>query len=66
MITLIVEMKQKKPSFGYLRMLKQIYHAFGIKVDKGVVKRVLDKHYKPKNSKQRGTSLANFSRPHQG
>ena len=60
MITLIVEMKQKNPSFGYLRIAMQIYHAFGIKVDKGVVKRVLDKHYKPKNPSNEGPSWLSF------
>ncbi len=45
LIELIVEMKKRNPRFGYLRIAMQIQNAFGIKLDKGVVKRVLDKHY---------------------
>ena len=48
LIDLIVEMKTRNPRFGYLRIAMQIQQAFGIEIDKGVVKRVLDKHYKPK------------------
>jgi len=37
-------MKRRNPRYGYLRIAMQIKHAFGIEIDKGVVKRVLDKH----------------------
>lgn len=41
----IIEMKQRNLSFGYLRIAMQIYQAFGIKLDAGIVRRVLAKHY---------------------
>ncbi len=47
LIKLIIEMKKRNPRFGYLRINMQIQHAFGIVLDKGVVKRVLDKHHQP-------------------
>ena len=46
-INLILEMKQRNPRFGYLKIAMQIQHAFGIELDEGVVRRVLAKHYKP-------------------
>ena len=39
-------MKKRNPSFGYLRIAMQIKNAFGINLDKGVVKRILDKYDK--------------------
>lgn len=39
-------MKQRNPSYGYLRIAMQIEIAFGIKIEKDVVRRVLNKHYK--------------------
>lgn len=46
-IDIIIEMKRRNPRFGYLRIAMQIKVAFGIELDKGVVKRVLDKTYRP-------------------
>lgn len=48
LIKLIVEMKQRNPRFGCPRIAMQIQHAFGIEINKDIVRRVLDKHYKPK------------------
>ena len=45
-IYLIIEMKQRNPSYGYRRIAMQISNAFGIIIDKDVVRRVLSKHYK--------------------
>jgi putative transposase len=59
LIKIIVEMKRHNPRFGYLRIALQIKHAFGIDVDKNIVKRVLDKHYKPEG-KGNGPSWLTF------
>lgn len=44
-IMAIVEMKARNPRFGYMRIAQQISYAFGIKVDKDGVRRVLSTHY---------------------
>ena len=41
-------MKQRNPSYGYLRIAMQIEIAFEIKIEKDVVRRVLNKHDKHK------------------
>lgn len=46
-IDAIVEMKRRNPRFGYRRIAMQMSHAFGVDIDKDVVRRVLTKHYKP-------------------
>jgi transposase InsO family protein len=48
LIAAIVEMKSRNPKFGCVRIAQQISHAFGIAIDKDVVRRVLAKHYRPK------------------
>jgi putative transposase len=47
LIKLVLEMKHRNPRMGYDRIAMQIYQAFGIEVDKHVVRRILAKHYKP-------------------
>jgi len=47
LVKLVVEMKHRNPRMGYDRIAVQIYQAFGIEVDKHVVRRILAKHYKP-------------------
>ena len=47
LISAIVEMKRRNPSFGYQRMADQISLVFEIELDKDVVRRVLAKHYRP-------------------
>ena len=47
LITAIVEMKHRNPKFGCVRIAQQITHAFGIKIDKDVVRRVLAAHFRP-------------------
>ena len=37
-------MKRRNPRFGYLRIAQQISHAFGIEVNKDVVRRILQQH----------------------
>jgi len=46
-IEIIVEMKRRNPRFGCPRIAQQIAHAFGIEIDKDVVRRVLAKYYRP-------------------
>ncbi len=46
-IQVIVEMKRRNPRFEYPRIAQQISKAFGIEIDKDVVRRVLAKHYRP-------------------
>ena len=41
LIAAIVEMKRRNPKFGCVRIAQQINYAFGIKIDKDVVRRVL-------------------------
>jgi putative transposase len=40
-------MKRRNPKFGCVRIAQQINHAFGIKIDKDVVRRVLAIHFRP-------------------
>jgi putative transposase len=47
LIAAIVEMKRRNPEFGCVRIARQINHAFGIKIDKDVVRRVLAIHFRP-------------------
>ncbi len=52
----IVEMKRRNPEFGYMKIARQISHAFGLDIDKDVVRRVLAKHYRPGDSGSSGSS----------
>jgi len=47
LIAAIIELKRRNPRFGCVRIAQQIAHAFGIELDKDVVRRVLAKHYRP-------------------
>jgi putative transposase len=47
LIAAIVQMKRRNPKFGSVRIAQQISHAFGVDLDKDVVRRVLAKHYRP-------------------
>ena len=47
LIQAIVKMKQRNPRFGCPRIAQQINKAFGINIDKDVVRRVLAAHYRP-------------------
>ena len=46
-IKVIVEMKRRNPRLGCLRIAQQISKAFGVEIDKDVVRRVLAKHQRP-------------------
>ena len=47
LIRAIVEIKQRNPRFGCLRIAFIITNTFGIPIDKDVVRRVLASHYRP-------------------
>jgi putative transposase len=47
LINAIVEMKTRNPRFGCPRIAQQLAKAFGVDIDKHVVRRVLEKHYRP-------------------
>ena len=60
-INAIVEMKRRNPRYGCPRIAQQINLAFGLELDKDVVRRILATYYKsdPNNS---GPFLANHDR----
>jgi transposase InsO family protein len=60
LIAAIVELKRRNPGFGCVRIAQQIAHAFGIELDKDVVRRVLAKHYRPSDSGTDGPSWLTF------
>ena len=47
LIHAIVELKRRNPRFGCLRIAQQIAKAFGVDINKDLVRRVLAKHYRP-------------------
>ena len=47
LIEAIVAMKQRNPNWGCPKIAQQILLAFGIDIDKDVVRRVLARHYRP-------------------
>jgi putative transposase len=53
-INAIVEMKRRNPRFGCPRIAQQIAKAFGIEINKDVVRRVLAMHYRPVSGKGGG------------
>src|SRR6202049_1145996 len=60
LIAAIVALKSRNPHFGYVRIAQQIAHAFGVDIDKDVVRRVLAKHYRPGDSGTNGPSWLTF------
>src|SRR5438093_4751174 len=47
LIDAIVEFKRRNPGVGCPRIAQEIAHAFGIEINKDIVRRVLAKHYRP-------------------
>jgi hypothetical protein len=45
LIDAVVEMKRRNPTWGCPRIAQQITLAFGVDIDKDVVRRILGKHY---------------------
>jgi putative transposase len=60
LIAAIVEMKRRNSRFGCVRIAQQIAHAFGIEIDKDVVRRVLARHYRPGDASDTGSSWLAF------
>jgi putative transposase len=60
LIAAIVEMKRRNPKFGCMRIAQQISLAFGVEIDKDVVRRVLAKHYRPGDFGSPGPSWLTF------
>jgi putative transposase len=60
LISAIVERKRRNPRFGCVRIAQQIAHAFGVDIDKDVVRRVLATHYRPSESGTDGPSWLTF------
>jgi putative transposase len=49
LVRVIVELKRRNARFGCPRIAQQINKAFGLDIDKDVVRRVLAKHYRPEH-----------------
>lgn len=47
LVNAVVEMKRRNPLFGCPRIAQQINLAFGLSIDKDVVRRILTEHYTP-------------------
>lgn len=47
LVAAIVETKRRNPHFGFQRIADQLSVTFGIRLDKGIVRRVLAKHHRP-------------------
>jgi len=60
LIAAIVALKSRNPKFGCVRIAQQIADAFDIELNKDVVRRVLEKHYKPGGSGSNGPSWLTF------
>ena len=60
LIAAIVELKCRNPKFGCVRIAQQISYAFGVDIDKDVVRRVLAMHYRPRDRGTRGPSWLTF------
>jgi hypothetical protein len=47
LIDTVVEMKRRNPGWGCPRIAQQVALAFGIEIDKDVIRRILSEHYQP-------------------
>jgi hypothetical protein len=47
LIDVVVELKRRNPRWGRPRIAQQIILAFGVEIDKDVVRRILSVHYSP-------------------
>ena len=55
-----VVMRRRNPQFGYMRIAQQTSHAFGVDIDKDVVRHMLAKHYQPGDSRTNDPSSLTF------
>jgi putative transposase len=60
LIEAIVELKRRNSRFGCPRIAQEINKAFGVDIDKDVVRRVLEKHYHPGPDSGNGPSWLTF------
>ena len=60
LIDAIVEMKRRNSRFGCPRIAQEINKAFGVNIDKDVVRRVLEKYYRPGPDSCDGPSWLTF------
>ena len=60
LIHAIVEMKRRNSRFGCPLIAQEINKAFGVDIDKDVVRRVLEKHYRPGPGSCHGPSWLTF------
>ena len=49
LIGAVVAMKRRNPTWGCSRIAQQVTLAFGVDIDKDVVRRILGKHYRPES-----------------
>jgi hypothetical protein len=49
LIDAVVARKRRNPSWGWPRIAQQIALAFGVEIDKDVVRRILSAHYRPES-----------------
>src|SRR5262245_52081838 len=49
LINTVVEMKRRNPTWGCRRIAQQIVLAFGVEIDKDVVRRILAVHFRPES-----------------
>ena len=64
LIDAVVGMKRRNPTWGCPRIAQQIALAFGVEIDKDVVRRILSVHYQPESDA--GSVLAYVYWPCQG
>jgi len=50
LIDAVVEMKRRNPHWGCPRIAQQITLAFGVEIDKDIVRRILSAHFRPESS----------------
>jgi len=60
LIAAIIALKSRNPKFGCVRIAQQIADTFGIELNNDVVRRVLDKHYRPGDPGYNGPSWLTF------
>ena len=49
LVDAVVKMKRRNPSWGCPRIAQQITLAFGVEIDKDIVRRILGVHYRPES-----------------
>jgi transposase InsO family protein len=60
LIDAVVAMKRRNPTWGCPRIAQQIELAFGVEIDKDVVRRLLSVHYRPEADSGGGPSWLTF------